>query len=90
MIEYNQKLKHMITITTNHDWAKTIKDLKEGLINTIQTEQEEYQEDGGWWMKSDEEIIEIVDRYLNEVTDDEIDNFNKEIQNAILKVGGET
>jgi hypothetical protein len=68
----------MITITANHDWAKTIKDLKEGLINTIQTEQEEYQEDGGWWMKSDEEIIEIVDRYLNEVTDDEIDNFNKD------------
>ena len=34
----------MITITTNHDWATSVDDLRQGLINTINTEQEEYQE----------------------------------------------
>lgn len=67
----------MITITKGHDWAKTIDDLREGLFNTIETEQEEYQEEGGWYTYSDEEVVEIVNKYLNEVTDKQIDKFNK-------------
>ena len=69
----------MITITTGHDWANTIEDLKEGLFNTVVTEQEEYEEDeSGWVGKSESEVKEIIDRYLTEVTDEEIDNFNED------------
>ena len=31
----------MITITTNHDWATSVDDLRQGLLNTIETELEE-------------------------------------------------
>ena len=69
----------MITITTNHDWAKSVADLKEGLLNTIETEVEEYDpEDTGWSKYSKDELNAIVDRYLSEVTDEEIDNFNED------------
>ena len=69
----------MITITTNHDWAKTTADLRQGLLNTIETEVEEYDpEDTGWSKYSKDELNVIVDRYLNEVTDEEIDNFNED------------
>jgi hypothetical protein len=68
----------MITITTGHDWAKTIEDIREGLINTIRTEQEEYGDDCGWGDKSDEEVNRIVDEFLREVTDEEIDEFNED------------
>ena len=66
----------MITITTNHDWATSVDDLKQGLINTINDQLEEYDpEDTGWSKYSKDEINDIVDRYLNEVTDEEIDKF---------------
>jgi len=69
----------MITITTNHDWAKSVTDLREGLLNTIETELEEYEpEDTGWSKYSKDELNAIVDRYLSEVTDEEIDNFNED------------
>jgi hypothetical protein len=69
----------MITITTGHDWAKSVKDLRKGLLNTIETELEEYEpEDTGWSKYSKDEIKKIVDRYLSEVTDEEIDNFNED------------
>jgi len=69
----------MIIITTNHDWAKSVADLKEGLLNTIETEVEEYDpEDTGWSKYSKDELNAIVDRYLSEVTDEEIDNFNED------------
>jgi hypothetical protein len=69
----------MITITTNHDWAKSVADLKEGLINTVNDQLEEYEpEDTGWSKYSKEEISTIIDRYLNEATDEEIDNFNED------------
>ena len=68
----------MITITTNHDWAKSVADLREGLLNTIETELEEYDpEDTGWSKYSKDELNAIVDRYLNEVTDEKIDDFNE-------------
>jgi hypothetical protein len=68
----------MITITTNHDWATSVDDLRQGLINTIETELEEYDsEDTGWSKYSKDELNAIVDRYLNEVTDEEIDEFNE-------------
>jgi hypothetical protein len=68
----------MITITTNHDWAKSVADLREGLLNTIETELEEYEpEETGWSNYSKDELNAIVDRYLNEVTDEKIDDFNE-------------
>ena len=69
----------MITITTNHEWATSVDDLKQGLINTINDQLEEYDpEDTGWSKYSKDEINDIVDRYLNEVTNEEIDNFNSD------------
>ena len=69
----------MITITTNHDWATSVDDLRQGLISVIETELEEYDpEDTGWSKYSKDELNAIVDRYLNEVTNEEIDNFNKD------------
>ena len=69
----------MITITTNHDWATSVDDLREGLLNTIETELEEYDpEDTGWSNYSKDELNAIVDRYLSEVTDEEIDDFNED------------
>jgi hypothetical protein len=66
----------MITITKHHDWATSVADLKEGLINTINDELECYDpEDTGWSAYSASEIDAIVDRYLNEVTDEEIDEY---------------
>jgi hypothetical protein len=66
----------MITITTNHDWATSVDDLRQGLLNTIETELEEYDpEDTGWSKYNKDELNAIVDRYLNEVTDEEIDEF---------------
>ena len=68
----------MITITTNHDWATSVDDLRLGLINTIETELEEYEpEETGWSKYSKDKINTIVDQYLNEVTDDKIDDFNE-------------
>jgi len=68
----------MITITTNHDWAKSVADLREGLLNKIEDELEEYEpEETGWSNYSKDELNAIVDRYLNEVTDEKIDDFNE-------------
>ena len=68
----------MITITTNHDWATSVDDLKQGLINTNNDQLEEYDpEDTGWSKYSKDKINTIVDQYLNEVTDGKIDDFNE-------------
>ena len=69
----------MITITKGHDWAKSVSDLKEELLKMIETELECYDpEDTGWSEYSMEEINTLIDRYLNEVTDMEIDEYNEE------------
>ena len=69
----------MITITTNHDWATSVDDLRQGLINTIETELEEYEpEETGWSKYSKDKTNTIVDQYLNEVTDGKIDDFNED------------
>jgi hypothetical protein len=62
----------MITVTTDNDCS--IEELREGLIDLAREEREEY-EDGGWADKTDAQIEYIVDRYLNEATDEEVDNF---------------
>lgn len=68
----------MLTITTNHSWAKSITDLREGLLEVIEEQLREYApEDTGWSKYSKDELNQIVDRYLNEVTDEEIDKFNE-------------
>lgn len=59
----------MITTTTsNEEW-------KEALIEMINDEIDSYGTDSGWEKFSKTEIEAIVDRYMNEVTDEEIDNF---------------
>jgi len=50
-------------------------DLKDGLIEMINDEIEAYGEDSGWSKFSKKEINAIINRYLNEVTDEELDNF---------------
>ena len=52
-----------------------IEELKAGVIETINDEIEAYGEDSGWAKYSNEEIDAIADRFINEVTDEEIDNY---------------
>ncbi len=58
----------MIT-TTNFE------DLKEALIEQINDEVEAYGEDSGWEKFNEYEREAVVDRYIREVTDEEIDNY---------------
>ena len=68
----------MITITKGHDWAKSVSDLKEELLKMMETELEYYNpEDTSWSKYSRDELNVIVDRYLDEVTDKEIDDFKE-------------
>ena len=68
----------MITITNDNEFT-TVEELKQGLLDVIETELEEYEpEDTGWSEYSMEEINTLIDRYLNEVTDMEIDEYNEE------------
>ena len=65
----------MITITTEFETIKTIEELKETLLDIIKDEQEAYGEDRGYFGKTDIEIDELVDKYLTEVTMDELNEF---------------
>ena len=68
----------MITITNDNEFT-TVEELRQGLLDVIETELEEYSpEDTGWSNYSMEEINTLIDRYLNEVTDMEIDEYNEE------------
>jgi hypothetical protein len=53
----------------------TIEELKAGLIEMINDEIDAYGEDSGWEKFSEAELDAIVDRYISEVTDEEIDNY---------------
>jgi hypothetical protein len=53
----------------------TIEELKAGLIEMINDEIDAYGEDSGWKKFSEAELDAIVDRYISEVTDEEIDNY---------------
>jgi hypothetical protein len=68
----------MITITKDNEFT-TVEELRQGLLDVIKTELEEYSpEDTGWTNYSVDEIYTLVDRYLNEVTDAEIDEYNED------------
>jgi hypothetical protein len=68
----------MITITKDNEFT-TVEELRQGLLDVIKTELEEYSpEDTGWTNYSVAEIYTLVDRYLNEVTDAEIDEYNED------------
>ena len=58
----------MIT-TTNFE------DLKAGIIDMINDEIEAYGDDSGWEKFSKTEIEAVANRYITEVTDEEIDNY---------------
>ena len=67
----------MITITNDNEFT-TVEELRQGLLDVIETELEEYEpEDTGWSKYSRDELNVIVDRYLDEVTDKEIDDFKE-------------
>ncbi len=68
----------MITITKDNEFT-TVEELRQGLLDVIKTELEEYSpDDTGWTNYSVDEIYTLVDRYLNEVTDAEIDEYNED------------
>ena len=68
----------MLTITSVSVFT-TVEGLSKGWVDVIETELEEYEpEDTGWSNYSMEEINTLIDRYLNEVTDMEIDEYNEE------------
>jgi hypothetical protein len=67
----------MITITTEFETIKTIEVLKETLLDIIKDEQEAYGEDSGWFDKTDTELGEIVDKFILEVTMEELNEFAK-------------
>ena len=65
----------MITITSNFETIKTINELKDILLDIIKDEQEAYGEDSGYFNKTDIELNEIVDKFILEVTMEELNEF---------------
>jgi hypothetical protein len=78
----------MITITTEFETIKTIEVLKETLLDIIKDEQEAYGEDSGYFGKTDTELDELIDKYLTEVTMEQIEEFMElegtDIEEAVL------
>jgi hypothetical protein len=79
----------MITITKDFETIKTIDQLKDVLLEIINDEQEAYGVDSGYFNKTDEELGEIVDKYLTEVTMEEINIFKEncdyeDVEEAIM------
>ena len=68
----------MITITTEFETIKTIEVLKETLLDIIKDEQEAYGEDSGWFDKTDTELGEIVDKFILEVTMEELNEYSEQ------------
>jgi len=65
----------MITITTEFETIKTIDVLKETLLDIIKDEQEVYWSNFNWFEKTDTELGEIVDKFILEVTMEELNEF---------------
>lgn len=65
----------MITITEQFEHIKTVEELKIVLLNIIHDEQEAYEEDSGYFGKSDTELNEIIDKFISEVTMEELNKF---------------
>jgi hypothetical protein len=79
----------MITITKDFETIKTIEQLKDVLLEIINDEIEAYGEDSGYFNKTDYELREIVDKYLTEVTMEEINIFKEncdyeDVEEAIM------
>ena len=79
----------MITITKDFETIKTIDQLKDVLLEIINDEIEAYGEDSGYFNKTDYELREIVDKYLTEVTMEEINIFKEncdyeDVEEAIM------
>jgi hypothetical protein len=79
----------MITITKDFETIKTIDQLKDVLLEIINDEIEAYGEDSGYFNKTDHELREIVDKYLTEVTMEEINIFKEncdyeDVEEAIM------
>ena len=78
----------MITITTEFETIKTIEVLKETLLDIIKDEQEAYWSNFSWFEKTDTELDEIVDKFITEVTMEELNEFAEwcgyDIEEAVL------
>jgi hypothetical protein len=78
----------MITITNEFETIKTTTELKSILLEIIKDEQEAYGEDSGYFGKTDTELNELIDKYLTEVTMEQIEEFMElegtDIEEAVL------
>lgn len=73
----------MIIITKEFETIKTIEMLKDVLLDIIKDEQEAYEEESGWFNKTDTELSEIVDKFISEVTMDELNEFAEHCEYGI-------
>ena len=78
----------MIIITEQFEYIKTIEELKIVLLDIVHGEQEAYGEDSGYFGKSDTELNEIIDKFISEVTMEELNEFAEwnecDIEEAVL------
>jgi hypothetical protein len=79
----------MIAITENFETIKTLSELKSTLLEIIKDEQEAYGEDSGYFGKTDTELDELVDKYLTEVSMEQLEEYMEleglyDIEEAVL------
>ena len=79
----------MIVITENFETMKTLSELKSTLLEIIKDEQEAYGEDSGYFGKTDTELDELVDKYLTEVSMEQLEEYMElqglyDIEEAVL------
>ena len=79
----------MIAITENFETMKTLSELKSTLLEIIKDEQEAYGEDSGYFGKTDTELDELVDKYLTEVSMEQLEEYMElegmdDIEEAVL------
>ena len=79
----------MIAITENFETIKTLSELKSILLEIIKDEQEAYGEDSGYFGKTDTELNELVDKYLTEVSIEQLEEYMEleglyDIEEAVL------
>ncbi len=78
----------MITITNEFKTIKTTTELKSILLEIIKDEQEAYWSNFSWFEKTDTELGEIVDKFILEVTMEELNEFAEwcgyDIEEAVL------
>ena len=65
----------MIIITENFETIKSINQLKDNLLEIIRNKQEEYWENIDYLIKTEDEVGEILNKFLTEITIEQIDEY---------------